>query len=339
MSLSKKSCAGTALENFLLLHHSHGLELSVWINDLNGKNRALEGNKSLACRALSQTNVPVPHSVLFSNHDQLRALMNRPCPFVVKFDTSIMLGTQTVVVVSPDNIDDVWRSAEFVQSCSGIVQDFVVGKEYTVTIMVGEHNWINLGSAVDYKKVNEHNQGPNTFGMGSIAPCAYMAHQTLDVVDAIVSTLKNKFRYRGLLSCQFLIEPTGQLWFLEYNTRFCDPEFQSILPSLDSDLITAFDQLRSNSYIDPVTNHKINAVTVGLIHQDWPQPQATRAMLTLDQNPFAVVTMQGPWDFNTYWGTVTHSGPTTHQNLANQIYQFLSTQTIAPYRYRIDIGQ
>ena len=86
MSLSKKSCAGTALENFLLRHHSHGLELSVWINDLNGKNRALEGNKSLACRALRQTNVPVPHSVLFSNHDQLRALMNRPCPFVVKFE-------------------------------------------------------------------------------------------------------------------------------------------------------------------------------------------------------------------------------------------------------------
>lgn len=339
MSLSTRSCAGTALENFLIKHTDQGLELSVWLNDLNVQNRPLEGNKSLAYQVLKRADVPIPPSQTFTTLDQLRSLMQRPFPFVVKFDTSVMMGTQTVIVQREDDKLTVWRSAEFVKSCKGIVQDFCAGKEYTATVLVGKHNWISLGTAVDYKKLQEQDQGLNTWGLGSVSPCDYVSPHTNDIIDQVVQVLKQRFNYWGFLSCQFLLEPNGNIWFLEYNTRFCDPEFQSILPSLAPDLVTAIQQLRQHSVIEPVTYRPVNAVTVGLIHQEWPVPQTQRADLALDTNSFDVVTMQGPWDYNTYWGTLTNSGTASHATLAQEIYQFLQTQKLGPYRYRIDIGQ
>ena len=339
MSLSTRSCAGTALENFLTLHTAQGLELSTWLNNLNTQNRYLEGSKSLAYQVLSRAGVSIPPSQTFSTLDQLRSLMQRPFPFVVKFDTSVMMGTQTVIVQCDDDKLTVWRSAEFAQSSKGIVQDFCIGKEYTVTVLVGKHNWISIGTAVDYKQLQEQNQGLNTWGLGSVSPCDYVSPHTNNAVDQVVKVLRKRFKYWGFLSCQFLLEPNGSLWFLEYNTRFCDPEFQSILPSLGPDLITAIQQLKQHSVIDPVTYQSVNAVTVGLIHQEWPVPQTQRANLTLDANPFDVVTMQGPWDYNTYWGTLTNSGSRSHAELVREIYNFLQTQDLGPYRYRTDIGQ
>jgi phosphoribosylamine--glycine ligase len=339
MSLSQNNCAGAALENFLIHHSNNGFELSAWLYKLNISNHPLEGKKTLAYHLLSRQGIPIPQSKIFLNHDQLRDQMQRSYPFVVKFDTQNMLGLQTVIVNNELDCVTVWQNSEFIKSCSGIVQDFCVGREYTVTVLVGNHNWIDLGSAVDFKKVNDHNQGANTFGLGSLAPCNYVATSTHDIIDQVVFELQRKCRYQGVLSCQFLLDTVGHLWFLEYNTRFCDPEFQSMLPSLSTDLITSLEQLQNNTPISPVTYNAINAVTVGLIHQDWPTPQPQRTSISLTHDKFDIIKMQGQWDYNTYWGSITNTGTDSHQQLSQEIYNWLDTVDVAPYRHRKDIAK
>jgi len=339
MSLSQNNCAGAALENFLTQHSNNGLELSAWLHKLNITNHPLEGKKTLAYHLLSRQGIPIPPSKVFLNSDQLAAQMQRPYPFVVKFDTQNMLGLQTVIVNNKLDCDTVWQNSQLIKSCSGIVQDFCVGKEYTVTLLVGQHNWIDLGSAVDFKKVHDHDQGANTFGLGSLAPCKYVAGSTYDIIDQVVFELRRKCRYQGVLSCQFLLDTAGDLWFLEYNTRFCDPEFQSVLPSLNTNLITSLQQLQHDRPMSLVTNCSINAVTVGLIHQHWPTPQSQRASITLTHSKFDIVKMQGQWDYNTYWGSITHAGRASHQQLSEEIYDWLATVDVAPYRYRRDIAK
>jgi phosphoribosylamine--glycine ligase len=339
MSLSQNNCAGAALENFLMQHNRNGIELSAWLHELNIANHPLEGKKTLAYHLLSRQGIPIPQSKIFSNLDQLWDQLQRPYPFVVKFDTQNMLGLQTVIVNNELDCVTVWQHSEFIKSCSGIVQDFCQGREYTVTALVGQHNWISLGSAVDFKKVKDHNQGANTFGLGSLAPCNYVAAATYDIIDQVVFELQRKCRYQGVLSCQFLLDSSGHLWFLEYNTRFCDPEFQSMLPSLNVDLITSLEQLQNGTLISPVTHTPINAVTVGMIHQNWPIPQPQRALISLTHNKFDIIKMQGQWDYNTYWGSITNTGCASHQQLSQEIYNWLDTVDVAPYRYRKDIGK
>ena len=179
--------------------------------------------------------------------------------------------------------------------------------------------------------------------MGSKSPCTYTAPNTLEVVDRVVQVLRAQFKFHGVLCCQFLLDNTGHLWFLEYNVRFCDSEVQSILPSLGPDVIQAFEQLQNDEPMTPVANHNVNAVTVCLVNQNWPQPQTHRAELALDPCPFSVMPNTGAfelnYDLNTYWGSITNSGSGSHTQLAQEVYDFLHTQNLGPYRYRTDIGQ
>jgi phosphoribosylamine-glycine ligase len=334
MSLSSRGCAGAALEKLLGTN-----SLSQWVNEINTKNRKLEFDKSTNYQLLTQYHVPVPTSQPFCSLAELSQLSKQPMPFVVKFDTPCMLGVQTVVVKTTKDFQAVFNSAQRIKSHSGIVQQFVTGKEYTVTVLVGSQNWIELGSAVDHKQQYEQGQGLNTFGTGSIAPCEYVHPNTNSIIDQTVSMLKIEHDYRGLLSCQFILEPNGKLWLLEYNTRFCDPELQSMITRLDRELIRAVRQAQYNELIDPINLADLNAVTVCLIHQDWPNAQPTRADLILPPSQFDIYQCYGSWAENTYWGSITNSGTRSHCELAQEIYDWLATVDVAPYRYRRDIAK
>jgi phosphoribosylamine-glycine ligase len=334
MSLSSHSCAGTALENLL-----DDAELSNWMFELNRSNRQLEFNKSVNYELLMHYGIPVPTSRPFHSTTELAQGLKQPFPFVVKFDTPCMLGIQTVVVKSSEDFQTVFRTAQRLKSMNGITQQFVIGKEYTVTVLVGANNWIELGSAVDHKQQYEQGQGLNTFGTGSMAPCWYVHPETQQIIDKTVDALRTQHNYRGMLSCQFIVEPNGQLWLLEYNTRFCDPEFQSMSTRLNQQLVTALKQSQTDATIDAITQAELNAVTVCLIHKDLPNTQPHREELALPSNNFKVYQCHGVWAEHTYWGSITNSGTKLHQELAQEIYDWLDTVDVTPYRYRKDIGK
>lgn len=308
-------------------------DISSWYADTILKNVSIERAKSSNYKRFSQF---TPPSKIFLNVAELAELLNRPAPFVVKFDTSFT-GIQTVIVKSRADVKQVYFVAKITNCCQGIVQDYINGREYTTTILVGKHNWVTLGTACDYKKQFENNIGLNTFGLGSTAPCADVHPGDFAIVENVVVQLQKEFDYRGPLSCQFIVDDSNKIWLLEYNARFCDPEFQSTVELVDAS--RALIQCKNDLFIEQPTIANKRSVTIGLIHTEWPTPQATFSDLQLKHDVFKIRKNHGSWSNNLYWGSITNSGTNTHEELANEIYQWLELQQIFPYRYRKDIGK
>lgn len=279
----------------------------------------------------------MPPSVGFYSLAELANLMKAPVPFVVKFDAKTTLGIQTVVVNSSADFKQVYQSFQTLNCNTGIVQQFVQGHEYTVTVLVGKQNWATVGTACDYKKQFDNDLGLNTFGLGSISPAPELHPETQSMIAGVVDTLRSEFDYQGLLSCQFLVDTDNKLWLLEYNGRICDPEFQSMAELVDP--TESLIQCQRGEWIDQPMIQNKQAVTIGLVHQSWPAPQPETADIELANPEFRIWRNHGEWSKNLYWGSVTASGSGSYSAVADSIYQWLSTQQVAPYRYRTDIGK
>jgi len=329
MKLQNVSAAYNNLENFIT-----DPTIANWYLAQLGSNIPHEHNKSQNHIRFGQY---MPPSCSFSSLATFANISKRSFPFVVKFNANTSIGIQTIVVNSASDFKNVYFASKTLGSSQGIVQEFIQGNEYTVTVLVGKQNWVTLGTACDYKKQFENDQGLNTFGLGSISPAPVVHDQTVEIINNVVEILRREFDYQGLLSCQFIVDSNNQLWLLEHNARVCDPEFQSMAELVDVSL--ALEQCCKGDYIEQPTIQNKCAVTIGLIHQDWPVAQPEMIDIDLDSLDFRIWKNHGAWSKNLYWGSITNSGDQSYTELANEIYSWLATQNTQPYRYRKDIGQ
>jgi phosphoribosylamine--glycine ligase len=290
----------------------------------------IERTKSVYYKHL--TGIDIPPYQTYTSFAELAKLVAIPC--VVKMD-AFRNGLQTQVIKSNKDFKSLYEILDK-NDTSGVVQQFVTGQELTVMVLVGTYNWQLVGTARDYKQEFDGNHGRNTFGMGSIAP-AGMSADALDLVNKIVNIFKEQYNYVGFLSCQFIIDSDNKIWFLECNSRLCDPEFQSVIPSLNSGIYDSIKQALDGEVIAPISNSNTNAVTVALVHQDWPDAEG-KPSIAIPDSDFTFCKFPGKKDANTYYGSLTNSGSESHKELAQELYAFLSTIDTAPYRYRTDIG-
>jgi phosphoribosylamine--glycine ligase len=123
-----------------------------------------------------------------------------------------------------------------------VVEERLEGPEVTVMALVDGRGWAVLPFSQDHKRLRDGDEGPNTGGMGALAP-APLSRADWDRVrsEALDRTLaglqKDGLDYRGALYVGLMLTPDGPR-VLEYNARFGDPEAQSVLPLLDADLLT-----------------------------------------------------------------------------------------------------
>lgn len=329
MLLKNISASNMALDSFM-----KDPSLSDWYTQQLFSNAPHERRKSQNYLLFKKY---LPKSKLFWSLTELINLSESNFPFVVKFDSDSVLGFQTIIVNSAADFKNVYFASKELNASQGVIQEFISGNEYTVTVLVGKHNWVTLGTACDYKKQFENDQGLNTFGLGSISPAPVVHDQTVEIINNVVEILRREFDYQGPLSCQFIVDSNNRLWLLEHNARVCDPEFQSMAELVDASL--ALEQCCKGDYIEQPTIQNKRAVTIGLIHQDWPAAQPDPIDIGLASSDFRIWKNYGAWSKNLYWGSITNSGDQSHKDLANKIYTWLNTQPISPYRYRKDIAQ
>lgn len=294
----------------------------------------IESKKSEYYDLLTKNSVSIPQYQVFTTAKELSTQLHIPC--VVKMNSDSTIGIQTQVIESTHSYKNLYSVIEQLGTTSGVVQDYVVGDEFTVTILVGKQNWVPVGTAQDYKKQFGGNLGLNTFGMGSIAPYTIPTSVQL-TIDHIVGVFREHYQFTGFLSCQFIIN-SEQVWFLECNTRLCDPEFQSMASSLSSNIFDSICDVVENKLVRPIDNMGVNSVTIALVHRDWPKAES-KPEIHIPESKFVFCKNNGAWDNNTYYGSLTNSGTRTHMELATELYNFLRTVNTAPYRYRLDIAQ
>jgi len=215
-------------------------ELAVFGPDKNGAQ--LEASKVFSNNFIEEAGIPAPKSGAADTLEQALAILeNHPLPVVIKADG---LAAGKGVTIHNDleeargQVRKIFNDRIFGDAGSKVLfQEFMTGKEASLFALCDGKSAIYLPTACDYKRAYDNGEGPNTGGMGSYSPGDILTPSQIAFADReIVQKVIDKFGYRGILYVGLMI--TGdQVRVVEFNCRLGDPETQSIMQMVETDLL------------------------------------------------------------------------------------------------------
>lgn len=241
----------------------------------------LESSKWFAKEVMSEAGVPTARAALFTNEaDALAALPAFGPVFVVKADG---LAAGKGVRVTSELAD----AEAFVREClSGerfggngsrvVLEEFLEGEEASVIAICDGERFLLLPAARDHKRAFDGDLGPNTGGMGALAPTAAVTpaierEAAERVVAPVLRVLAARGTpYRGALYCGLMLT-AGGVRVIEFNARFGDPETQAIMPLITGDL-TALLASAACGQLDAgaVGRAPLTVVTIAIVDEFYP---------------------------------------------------------------------
>ena len=257
----------------------------------------LEGSKDFSKEFMIRHNIPTAAFKSFNKEnleEGLAYLDTQKLPIVLKAD-GLAQGKGVLII---DNYDEAKAELKAMINDSKfgaasdvvVVEEFLKGIELSVFVLTDGNDYKVLPSAKDYKRISEGDTGLNTGGMGSVSPVPFADQAFLDKVESriikpTVDGLKNdNIPYKGFIFIG-LMNVDGEPFVIEYNVRMGDPETESVLVRIESDLVdllegVAKEDLASRSYT--VTNK--TAATVMIVSGGYPGNYDTGKVITNIEN-------------------------------------------------------
>lgn len=208
----------------------------------------LEGSKEFAKEFMADNAIPTARFMTVTSdtlEEGLSFLDSLRPPYVLKAD-GLAMGKGVLIINSladaKDTLTDMIEGMFDEASETVLIEEYIDGRECTVTLAVDGEDWLMLPVAHDYKRNLSGNIGPNTPGMGSVSPVSFVDADFMDKVKkrVIRPTLRGlkeaQLDYRGFLYLG-LMELDGEPVLVEYNVRLGDPETQAILPRIKGDFV------------------------------------------------------------------------------------------------------
>ena len=216
----------------------------------------IESSKVFAKQLMARHGIPTAPFEVFTNPADAVAYVRRlNRPQVVKAD-GLAAGKGVIMCEDPVEAEraiiDLMVGRKFGEAGSRVViEERLTGFEASILALVGPRGIVPLLPARDYKRAYDGDQGPNTGGMGAIAPGAVPPAVAAEVVETILEpavwAMEREGRpFTGVLYAGVMVTDSGPQ-VLEFNCRFGDPETQAILPLLESDLTEAMIDLLDGS--------------------------------------------------------------------------------------------
>ena len=156
-----------------------------------------------------------------------------------------------------------------------VVEERLVGPEFSLLTLVGDHDFSSLPVAQDHKRAFDGDRGPNTGGMGTVSPCAWVSDDAVrEAEDRCIRPLLALMRdrgisYRGTLFSGLMVQ-NGTPYCLEYNVRFGDPETQSVMLRLGGGFGEALFAAATGARVPPVEVLDDFATTVVVASGGYP---------------------------------------------------------------------
>lgn len=222
----------------------------------NRKCAQLEASKSFTKDFLARHGIPTAGYREFTNQEQLLASLGLyGYPMVLKAD-GLAAGKGVVIA---ENEEQARRAAEEMMGArvfgeagdKVVVEEYLTGVEASMLCFVDEHTIVPMESAQDYKRIFDGDRGPNTGGMGSYSPSlVFTPELEKRIMDEILLPTLRGFQqdgldFKGVLFVGLMLSEDGPK-VIEFNNRFGDPETQSVLMRLESDLAEIFDAVIEN---------------------------------------------------------------------------------------------
>ncbi len=208
----------------------------------------LEGSKIFTKEICKKYNIPTANFGIFNNKDNaIDFLKNSNFPIVIKAD-NIASGKGVYIsqnlIEAKIAVNEIFNG-KFGQTKNILIEEFLEGEEMSYFIISDGITIKKFGTAQDHKRVGEGDKGKNTGGMGAYSP-SKLINDELEkkILNKIINpTLKAledlKTNYRGFLYAGLMIYKNNP-YLIEYNVRMGDPECQTILPKLKTDLNQIF---------------------------------------------------------------------------------------------------
>lgn len=210
----------------------------------------IEGSKSFAKDLMKKYGIPTAEYAVFEDSASAIAYIHQKgAPIVVKAD-GLALGKGVTVAMSEEAAEAAVRDAidggSFGKAGARVViEEYLTGPEVSVLAFTDGRVLKPMPSAQDHKRAYDHDEGPNTGGMGAFSPSRFytedIARTCMEQIfkPTVAAMVQEGRPFKGVLYFGLMLTEKGPR-VIEYNARFGDPETQAVLSRLDSDLYDIF---------------------------------------------------------------------------------------------------
>jgi phosphoribosylamine--glycine ligase len=207
----------------------------------------IEASKAFAKEIMEAAGVPTARCFIVEGKDEARNTLRslewpeagQPGGWVIKAD-GLALGKGVYVCSS---LDEALRAVDALNPGKFVIEEKLQGEEISWMAFCDGKTCALLEPARDHKRLLDHDQGPNTGGMGAFTPVAGIPESWFDRVrkEVFLPTLQEMAKrgapFKGLLYAGLMVDvKNDKIWVLEFNARFGDPETQALLPRMSDDL-------------------------------------------------------------------------------------------------------